>query len=315
VGEGNPKGTGLSLFRIKNNMTLLQVIFKAQNNGESVKIGIPYSVIVDVERSSALGFSETIEVKVLDSEDHLSLESYFFAYFHDINDALQQIRDILSSHRHETEQTAAVKDTTMKSHTRPTSQDFEALERTQSSPLPAVQRSSRIGTFFKAFANESAPAMVHNTSAPEVPTAKDNGKTAELADITTSPSMLSSELSSSSFDHTYPPSPSPPAMELHQDTSWGVSVPSWLKGSSLKSLAARSLPTLIRGRNGQVSEVYTASPAPMDPENSREFTVIDAQPDTGVDPDDEEKFRHAFAMDERETLLECMFNPRCCKPY
>ncbi|KAA1468468.1 hypothetical protein DENSPDRAFT_794393 [Dentipellis sp. KUC8613] len=76
-----------------------KVIFKAQNMGDSVKIAIPYSTILDVERSHAMDFSETIEVKVVDGEEDLAVDSYFFAYFHDLPAALEQIRDAVAAAR------------------------------------------------------------------------------------------------------------------------------------------------------------------------------------------------------------------------
>ncbi|KAJ3516791.1 hypothetical protein NLJ89_g910 [Agrocybe chaxingu] len=76
-----------------------KVIFKAQNMGDSVKIAIPYSAIVDVERSTAMDFTETIEIKVVDKEDNFTVDSYFFAYFHDLAGGLDQIRDAVRSHR------------------------------------------------------------------------------------------------------------------------------------------------------------------------------------------------------------------------
>ena len=61
------------------------------------QIAIPYSAIVDIERSSALDFSETIEVKVVDKGDSYSVDSYFFAYFHDLQAALEQISSPMST--------------------------------------------------------------------------------------------------------------------------------------------------------------------------------------------------------------------------
>ncbi|THU88460.1 hypothetical protein K435DRAFT_830554 [Dendrothele bispora CBS 962.96] len=80
-----------------------KVIFKAQNMGDSVKIAIPYSAILDVDKSSAMDFSETIEIKVYDKEasDHYSVDSFFFAYFHDLPTALDQIRDAVRAQRTE----------------------------------------------------------------------------------------------------------------------------------------------------------------------------------------------------------------------
>ncbi|KAF8344165.1 uncharacterized protein EI90DRAFT_3149570 [Cantharellus anzutake] len=76
-----------------------KIIFKAQNMGESVKIAIPYSVIIDIDRSNAMDFSETIEVKVIDRDEHFTMDSYFFAYFQNISEALEQIRTVVSTHR------------------------------------------------------------------------------------------------------------------------------------------------------------------------------------------------------------------------
>lgn len=52
-----------------------------------------------------MDFSETIEIKVLDKEASglLSVDSYFFAYFHDLSSALDQIRDAVRTHRASTE--------------------------------------------------------------------------------------------------------------------------------------------------------------------------------------------------------------------
>ncbi|THH29724.1 hypothetical protein EUX98_g4467 [Antrodiella citrinella] len=99
-----------------------RVMFKAQNMGDSVKIAIPYSAIVDIERSTAMDFSETIEVKVIDKGDTYSVDSYFFAYFHDLPGALEQIRDAVRSSRGIPEDTTppAVIDTTISRSPPPT---------------------------------------------------------------------------------------------------------------------------------------------------------------------------------------------------
>lgn len=66
--------------------------------GESVKIAIPYSVILDIDRSNAMDFSETVEVKVVD-RDHFTMDSYFFAYFHNLPEALAQIREVVKAYK------------------------------------------------------------------------------------------------------------------------------------------------------------------------------------------------------------------------
>ncbi|KAG8908117.1 Sterol 3-beta-glucosyltransferase [Tulasnella sp. 403] len=76
-----------------------KVMFKAQNHGESVKISLPFSAMVDVEKSAAMDFSDTIEVKVVDKDDNFAIDSYFFAYFHNIETALVQIKETIQAYR------------------------------------------------------------------------------------------------------------------------------------------------------------------------------------------------------------------------
>ncbi|KAG8686054.1 Sterol 3-beta-glucosyltransferase, partial [Ceratobasidium sp. 395] len=112
-----------------------KVIFKAQNMGESVKIAIPYSVIDGVEKSTAMDFSETIEVKVIDKEEHFTLDSYFFAYFRDLPTALAQIKDVLKQYQVITPLVEAqVTDTTQMHRSIATSPVVGHLDRTTSAP-------------------------------------------------------------------------------------------------------------------------------------------------------------------------------------
>ena len=82
-------------------------MFEAQNSGESVKIAIPYSAIVDVDIASPAGLSETLEVKVLDTSldasnaDALAVDSFFFAYFANAHAAMGQVRLLFSYGTHQ----------------------------------------------------------------------------------------------------------------------------------------------------------------------------------------------------------------------
>ncbi|KAI0374478.1 hypothetical protein BV20DRAFT_1118483 [Pilatotrama ljubarskyi] len=76
-----------------------KVMLKVSNMGDSIKIAIPYPAVVDVDRSNAMDFSETIEIKVQDKSSDLALDSYFFAYFNDLPTALEQIRDAVRAYR------------------------------------------------------------------------------------------------------------------------------------------------------------------------------------------------------------------------
>jgi sterol 3beta-glucosyltransferase len=77
--------------------SIQKVMFKTQHEGESVKLIIPLEAVLDVEKSPTLEFAETIEVRCVDSEDQMSVDSYFFASFHDGDKALKSIRQRLDA--------------------------------------------------------------------------------------------------------------------------------------------------------------------------------------------------------------------------
>nr|XP_019049094.1 sterol 3-beta-glucosyltransferase [Kwoniella bestiolae CBS 10118]OCF28024.1 sterol 3-beta-glucosyltransferase [Kwoniella bestiolae CBS 10118] len=72
-----------------------KVMFKIQHEGESVKLIIPLQAVLELERSPTLEFAETIEIKCVDPEDQMSVESYFFASFQDNERAYNKIQTLL----------------------------------------------------------------------------------------------------------------------------------------------------------------------------------------------------------------------------
>lgn len=84
-----------------------KTILKIQHEGQGVKIIIPWEAVYEVERSPTLEFQETIEVslaifsrsdpqvKVIDAEDSMSLDSYFFASFPDNDYAYDLLQNLL----------------------------------------------------------------------------------------------------------------------------------------------------------------------------------------------------------------------------
>jgi len=77
--------------------SIQKVMFKTQHEGESVKLIIPLEAVLDVEKSPTLEFAETLEVRCVDSEDQMSVDSYFFASFQDGDKALKSIRQRLDA--------------------------------------------------------------------------------------------------------------------------------------------------------------------------------------------------------------------------
>ncbi|THH11780.1 hypothetical protein EW145_g439 [Phellinidium pouzarii] len=251
-----------------------KVIFKAQNVGESVKIAIPYSVVVDVDKSSAMDFSETIEVKVIDLEEKVaddSNDSYFFAYFHNISAALDQIRDAVKTYKpcspNAINISEVVHDTTGVKHASPNGSPFD---RTIS--LPTEQQASRAGYGLKLAAllrpfqsdtssvtpaqNYAQPKTQENASvlrqsgvlvsSPPAPSAKTlhPGLTNLTTAMDTSESSASQRLLSEAAgiasvrkidaSHTYPPPPSPPSELIPiatRDNANSWGVPAWLRSS------------------------------------------------------------------------------------
>ncbi|GAA6041186.1 hypothetical protein JCM8097_008332 [Rhodosporidiobolus ruineniae] len=79
--------------------TLKKVVFRCQNEGESVKIAIPLETVVDVEKSSGLEFAETIRVRVYDADEGYSMDEYWLSYFKDLDGALDKINAVLADFR------------------------------------------------------------------------------------------------------------------------------------------------------------------------------------------------------------------------
>ncbi|TCD70641.1 Sterol 3-beta-glucosyltransferase [Steccherinum ochraceum] len=247
-----------------------KVMFKAQNMGDSVKIAIPYSAIVDIERSSAMDFSETIEVKVVDKGESYSVDSYFFAYFHDLQAALEQIRDAVRSSRGVPGDVTppSVIDTTVSrsppvtpnqtdkvawasspdsipraSGFRFTSllkplQDSLPMSRTASAPEPIESPEE-----FTHVTKRSSTTFVPITTSPKSSFRLDSPPAARPSLITESSSSSVTPTASYISTHTYPPSSSlsPSISETGHSASsntstWSVGVPSWLKMPSTRRL-------------------------------------------------------------------------------
>ncbi|EAU92646.2 UDP-glucose:sterol glycosyltransferase [Coprinopsis cinerea okayama7 len=312
-----------------------KVIFKAQNSGDNVKIAIPYSVVLDVELSTAMDFSETIEVKVVDKDDQYSLDSYFFAYFHDMPAALEQIRDAIRTHRAipEHSQEKTVLDTTVTRSPPPS-----ALERPSTiasdSVVPKSTSGFRLSSILKPFSDTISLTRASTASESESQCSNEEFTyisqrgPSSFVPVTTSPKSITpqeqlasqpgpSSQSLPNPDHTYPPSTF--SSSIHPDMSsltrestslWNVGVPSWLKPTRRvfgSFASSESTPTSYGSM--AVKEVYS-SPAPSAQGSSLSrmtggdlaYSVLEA-PAASIDQDVVDKFRTAFAYDEKETLL------------
>ena len=288
-----------------------------------------------------MDFSETIEVKVLDKEEGLSVDSYFFAYFHDLPDALDQIRDAVRANRilPPLSSPQPLLDTTA---SRPPPTTVIAMDRAQS--LPAVGPTSKTASGFRL---TSLLRPFHDNNHPMSspgPERSDQGEdfthiskrsSASFVPISSSPhkqdtwlpsseSRPSAETSASSLtptpstvEHTYPPST--PTNDYPSTSSWNVGVPAWLKGSSRRVLGGASGadltysgPLVTSTSMGGVSEVYSSTTLSTGSRSGGApselgYSVLET-PGTIVDQEMTDKFRIAFAFDDKEPLLGCTFS-------
>ncbi|OBZ79076.1 Sterol 3-beta-glucosyltransferase [Grifola frondosa] len=312
-----------------------KVMLKTQNMGDSIKIRIPYSAVMDVEKSSAMDFSETIEVKVRDRSSDLSLDSYFFAYFHDLAAALEQIREAVRTYRSTpaTSKTVPMVDTTI---SRPPASIIRPADRAQSAPVqeqtPKSPSGFRLTSLLRPLQENlgrpvSAPSQMDGGNEDFTHILKRGGSS--FIPVTASPKVGTSPEGEVST-HTYPPSRSrsrSPSSDLRTVTrdsatgSWSVGVPSWLRAPS-RTLFGSSVPSGVRpvlehaatmpasASVPAVSEVLSSNVVAGSGSHSGSggsndfgfFSILEA-PETMVDADTSEKFRASFAFDDKETLL------------
>lgn len=290
-----------------------------------------------MEKSSAIEFSETIEIKVFDKEEHYSVDSYFFAYFHDIQGALEHIREAVRINRSSPANSPhALLDTTTARH----ALAAQGMDRARSLPPPDAKTNSSFRlSFLLRPLQESLPSTLTRIySASEPPggaedfthISKQGG--GSFVPLTSSPLQLSpssgsipvassNELSTDSSlrIHTYPPSTptgdTNPASSLSKglatSAAWNVGVPSWLKVprkgvvTTASSGAVSSTFSESQG-DGGVREVYESLNPGQGSGASSElgYSVLETS-EAMVDQGMADKFKAAFAFDDKETLLGC----------
>lgn len=281
-----------------------------------------------------MDFSETIEVKVADKDDNLAIDSYFFAYFHNLSGALDQIREAVRTHRSRGQlsprNAPLVLDTTIAPRS-PASERVVGVATPETKPTSGF----RISSLFRPFSDTgtirsgSASTDLQNEEYTHVSRKADS---TSFIPVTTSPRPLLSNMrhiddsqesttahSLPPADHTYPPStsnsailPNHSSLSRDSSSSWSVGVPSWLKSSRRVfggSPAPMEDPTFT---NAPVKEVYSTSGTPYSRSSGvgdMAFSVLES-PNMLPDQEIAEKFRTAFAYDEKETLLGCRFKSK-----
>ncbi|GJJ09558.1 hypothetical protein Clacol_003781 [Clathrus columnatus] len=294
--------------------TIQKVVFKAQNMGESVKIAIPYSLIVDVDKSSTTAFNELLEVKVIDKGVIYSVDSYYFAYFRDLPQAVEQIRGMVRQFQQSPDLNhLEIKDSTAirASHLH---EDQISSERLASNRGPSSRLYSLLKTFSTFNTSNVSEHSEHQATSSSMPapsrssihhTDSDNQPKSNKSTAPADPSMVSESpnaISSLSSSHTYPPPPSPGAFPSGESRgSWSVPVPSWLKVPGRRVLDGINILNMLTSSD-HVKEIYTAAPSEVTEDvNNMEFSLIESK--EGIDSDISSKFYSSFALDEKESLL------------
>jgi sterol 3beta-glucosyltransferase len=295
-----------------------------------MQIAIPYSTIIDVDKSAALDFRETIEVKVVDGFEDLAVDSYFFTYFHDISAALEQIRDAVARTRpfvpefQESPGTEQLIDTTV-SRSNSTSRTGTS-EHIQTYPdaTPRSSSSFRLSALLRPFQEiplgRAVTSPVQQDEHEEFTHVekRDNSSFVPIA-LPPPPSDTSSANQANEFSqshttrkahtipssHTYPPFTSGESLaqttqEQSLATSW-VSVPSWLRMSRRSSSGASNQQS---AEAKAVTEVYSSGTLASSQGAELGYSVLET-PDSAIDPEINEKFQALFAFDDKEKLFGC----------
>ena len=301
---------------------------------------------MDIEKSSALDFSETIEVKVVDkSENFSTVDSYFFAYFQELDAALEQIRDTVRTYRPSSESLteATVIDTT---GAKAIAAFPPAPQAQDDTPRPA-SIGFRLSSLWKPFSETTSPSRPIPPTL-EVETGDDfthvSRRKTSFIPFTTSPERMTpappptrgsgDDLTSEDHseqhtpiamtisEHTYPPSTSFDSSSSGSNlSSWGR--PSWLRIPSRRPFSIQSGSSTVVAEHpppnpltstssGGIADALTSA---LSSAGSRlmpdlGFSVLDI-PDGQVEQEVQDKFRQAFAFDENEKVLGCKLGPDC----
>lgn len=256
-----------------------------------------------------MDFSETVEIKVLDKEDNC-IDSYFFAYFHNLDAAVEQIRLAVKKAKSQPKSSdQEVKDTTSHLLVPPPPPAHDSLNPPSQSTLSSVRDKlsapvGKIGSMLRPVSSAPTP---HSGSRPTSMLSTDSGPF--IASPGTITPTITPAQNTTALDHTYPPAlvhhPASGASDTSSKSTWSVpvGVPSWLKNPSKRFFASSPDTTTVTLRESEVGDIQeTAGHTTMDQADFG-FSIVDGLESNALDPVTVDKFRAAFAFDEKETLF------------
>ncbi|WWC58506.1 uncharacterized protein I303_101049 [Kwoniella dejecticola CBS 10117] len=293
-----------------------KVMFKIQHEGESVKLIIPLEAVLEVERSPTLEFAETIEVKCVDPEDNMSVESYFFASFQDNERAYGKIQALLDE-RPPMELPRISSAITIQQPAESLDDSVNTIKRPTAPPDGSNDSGfgiKKIGSVLKPLlsrSNDQVNETESNKSGLSIPflsnrthkTSQDSLETVRHQPI------MEDEVESPDEDYEdgYPPrqSGAPPAGMAHDDhrNSWG---PSWIRKPATKIFGTSPGSASTLGRSpeyqyGQGISRTSTDTSRTGPQKKHSVTEIvePAMPNESDSSDDESSRRPSASSTKR----------------
>ncbi|CEP13588.1 hypothetical protein [Parasitella parasitica] len=80
---------------------LQKAIFRAKNNGSSLKITLPFENILDIEQTEAFEFQKFLKIRAVGIDDSFVMDEYYFAYFTDIETTFRRLKSAWESCSHD----------------------------------------------------------------------------------------------------------------------------------------------------------------------------------------------------------------------
>ncbi|CBQ72598.1 UDP-glucose:sterol glucosyltransferase [Sporisorium reilianum SRZ2] len=260
--------------------------FRAQNQGESVRISIPLETVMNVDTTLSVDGTEMVCITVVDEAGDFSVDEYYFlhltkpsAFMADLSSLLEQAGrgSVASLHSGEAAlnlSRLSIRDSTGATHAAAISR--KSLEEVPTLPKVrvAMQRNDeaehaveasesdvpqRRGSTDKQHEHELPSTSTSTaTSAIAVPISiRKNSHEASAADaiLSTTPRAAALNRLSMESTHTYPPSPStsdPPSSfdQVQKEAERGWAIPDWL----------RSAPARVLGRGSDASPAAASHP-------------------------------------------------------
>jgi sterol 3beta-glucosyltransferase len=261
-----------------------KVIFKRQQEGETVRLIIPLEAVIDVELGPSLEFAETIEVKVVDSDDSMSIDSYFFASFPDNEHTYNVLQNLLDS-RPSVQLPKLSSETTLQTYTNDGASDATMPEATASASVSATSGTNiipKIGAVLRplGLSRESKSDNRVPIAPPPRPSLPEHyhRSSSELEH--------GSEVESTDQEGGYPPRQSgapPPGMEHRQ--SWRDS---WIRNPASKLFGPQAPLERKEGKEGKDKGdgAKRRRPSVRKPVSVSVTEVIEPAPPLSSDEDD-----------------------------